>query len=359
MASRLWTPADMAGGPRIWIDGNGQTDVQPNGVVTEIQAARGGPTTYGGASAQYRAVLQADAGGRKWLCAPLWTADFSPAGITPPGTARMVPNASFPSVSDALTAPAIEALCITRRAADSTQTGVMVVLQSGSTAEMSLGFRRQPGSITAYGYAGGATRTAVGTSGVSAGATLARGFFDYSVGKIGVAISGASPIESTFTAPASGHWEPATVATWAAPQVCQQNYDTAEALIFYRRLTSDEAAKLEGYLAHRWGIADALPDSHPYKAAPPQVDEPLPPAPQPVPETAPEGFLLERPAKGQTWASLAFRYYYDEAQFPRLIEANPALADVQVFEGTEAVLVPIIPAEELASAEASTPPWRR
>ncbi len=358
MASRLWTPADMADGPRIWVDGEAQTEVQQNGVVSEVHANAGGPTTYTGASSQYRAVLQANADGRKWLCAPLWTADYAPAGVTPVGTARMVPIAAFPGVFDALTSPAIEALCVTRRAADSTQTGVMVVLQAGATAEMSLGFRRQPASITAYGYAAGATKTAVGISGVTSGATLARGFVDYTAGKLATIIGGGTPVETSFTPEASGHFTPASAATWAAPQVGQQNYDTAEALIFFRRLTADEAAKLEGYLAHRWGIADALPDAHPYKAAPPQVDEPAPPAPRPV-EPGETADLLIRPAKGQTWGSLALRYYYDEAQMARLIAANPALAFLLVFTGEEEITVPVV-AEDTLTAEADkTPPWRR
>lgn len=358
MASRLWTPADMTAGPRIWVDGEAQTDVLPDGVVSEIKASAGGPTSYNGASAQYRAVLRADADGRKWLCAPLWTAEYAPEGITPVGTARMVPNAAFPGVFDALTAPAIEALCVTRRAADSTQTGVMVVLQAGATSEMSLGFRRQPASVTAYGYAAGATKTAVGTSGVTSGATLARGFIDYAAGKIAVSTCGRAAVETSFTPETSGHFTPASTATWTAPQVGQQNYDTGEALIFFRRLTADEAAKLEGYLAHKWGVADSLPDSHPYKAAPPQVDEPAPPAPRPVGPGEPSG-LLVRPAKGQTWGSLALRYYYDEAQMARLIAANPALASLLVFTGAEEITVPVV-AEDTLTAEADkTPPWRR
>jgi hypothetical protein len=28
---------------------------------------------------------------------------------------------------------------------------------------------------------------------------------------------------------------------------------------------------IEGYLAHRWGIAASLPTSHPYRAAPPDT----------------------------------------------------------------------------------------
>ncbi len=34
-------------------------------------------------------------------------------------------------------------------------------------------------------------------------------------------------------------------------------------------VTVDEKAKIEGYLAHKWGLAGNLPAGHPYKSAPP------------------------------------------------------------------------------------------
>lgn len=51
---------------------------------------------------------------------------------------------------------------------------------------------------------------------------------------------------------------------------------------------SDDATtlKVEGYLAHKWGIEGSLPAAHPYKAAPPVTGTPTPsptPTPTPVP----------------------------------------------------------------------------
>lgn len=46
-----------------------------------------------------------------------------------------------------------------------------------------------------------------------------------------------------------------------------------ESLIYDRALSDADVAMVEGYLAHRWGVTDSLPDSHPYKSAPPVVDE--------------------------------------------------------------------------------------
>ena len=41
--------------------------------------------------------------------------------------------------------------------------------------------------------------------------------------------------------------------------------EVAELLVFNRVLTSDERLKLEGHLAHKWGLAGTLPFSHPWK----------------------------------------------------------------------------------------------
>jgi len=42
-----------------------------------------------------------------------------------------------------------------------------------------------------------------------------------------------------------------------------------EVLIFNMSLSADRRQKMEGYLAHKWGLASSLPASHPFKASPP------------------------------------------------------------------------------------------
>jgi hypothetical protein len=36
-------------------------------------------------------------------------------------------------------------------------------------------------------------------------------------------------------------------------------------------LTTGERQRLEGYAAHKWGLAGSLPGGHPYKSAPPHI----------------------------------------------------------------------------------------
>ena len=45
--------------------------------------------------------------------------------------------------------------------------------------------------------------------------------------------------------------------------------DLAELLIFSRQLSSSEEQKVEGYLAHKWGVANTLDSNHSYKDVPP------------------------------------------------------------------------------------------
>lgn len=59
---------------------------------------------------------------------------------------------------------------------------------------------------------------------------------------------------------------------------------------------------------------------------------------------------------GETWASIAFKYWTEETLMHKLIEANPLLANIIVFEGGEQVTVPDIEEEDM---KAALPPWRQ
>lgn len=45
--------------------------------------------------------------------------------------------------------------------------------------------------------------------------------------------------------------------------------DTAEFVVFDGDIDDTDRQKIEGYLAHKWGLVANLPSNHPYKAAPP------------------------------------------------------------------------------------------
>ncbi len=46
--------------------------------------------------------------------------------------------------------------------------------------------------------------------------------------------------------------------------------EQAELLLVMGPVTAEDRARAEGYLAHKWGLAGALPEAHPYRAAPPE-----------------------------------------------------------------------------------------
>ena len=47
------------------------------------------------------------------------------------------------------------------------------------------------------------------------------------------------------------------------------DFDVAEVLVYDSKLSDADREKVEGYLAHKWGMAAELPVGHPYKSAPP------------------------------------------------------------------------------------------
>ena len=49
--------------------------------------------------------------------------------------------------------------------------------------------------------------------------------------------------------------------------------DIAEILLVKRALSTDEREKLEGFLAHKWGLEGELPNGHPYAVSPPSTDQ--------------------------------------------------------------------------------------
>ncbi|MGB2194379.1 MAG: hypothetical protein ACPH54_07195 [Candidatus Poseidoniaceae archaeon] len=50
--------------------------------------------------------------------------------------------------------------------------------------------------------------------------------------------------------------------------------DLAELIICNQELSDSDVQKVEGYLAHKWGLTDDLPGSHPYKNNSPTTEEP-------------------------------------------------------------------------------------
>lgn len=69
--------------------------------------------------------------------------------------------------------------------------------------------------------------------------------------------------------------------------------------------------------------------------------------------------LIHITRDGERWDAIAWRYYRDVAELPRLLAANPHLAARPTLPSGQRVVVPIIERREAAASVARLPPWRR
>lgn len=68
------------------------------------------------------------------------------------------------------------------------------------------------------------------------------------------------------------------------------------------------------------------------------------------------GFIDYVAQGGDTFDSIALFAYNEERMASTIITANPDLSDVLIFEGGEAVRIPIV---ETVETPETLPPWRR
>lgn len=120
--------------------------------------------------------------------------------------------------------------------------------------------------FASHGINGGALRL---YNGSWAGAAITKSAWRLTVGVHNgasslVAIDGASP---TTINPGTGGWGGTTVIGAAQDGLSAWlNGDIGAVLVFNSALNTDTRQKLEGYLAHQWGLDGNLPSDHPYKA---------------------------------------------------------------------------------------------
>lgn len=69
--------------------------------------------------------------------------------------------------------------------------------------------------------------------------------------------------------------------------------------------------------------------------------------------------ILHVTTAGERWDAIAWRYYRDVREVPRLLEANPQLSCLPALPSGRQVLVPIIARDPYAIDPSRLPPWRR
>lgn len=88
------------------------------------------------------------------------------------------------------------------------------------------------------------------------------------VEEVSAAATGASlPASSLYPLQIGGQTVSDGIIGVSVPQ------DLAELIVVPAALSTADRQKVEGYLAHRWGLSESLPADHPYKSAPPVVEE--------------------------------------------------------------------------------------
>jgi len=68
-------------------------------------------------------------------------------------------------------------------------------------------------------------------------------------------------------------------------------------------------------------------------------------------------YLIYTTKAGDTFDSIALELYSDEKLSSRIIDLNPQMADVLIFDANVELRAPII--EEDADTPGTAPPWRR
>ena len=282
MTTRLWTPADLAEGPISWLDcDSARVDSDDLGIVGvyDRQGHLFRPLT--GYAAHRVGVVHLN--GRRWLGgsdASDTNLRLALCSLTASGWFQ---GASGVTVVAAFhrfqLASAYQGLFAVNNVDDSgaaatTQLQAMLRLAPASTANGNLlfNFRRLSSDP-------GGTKTK--TTGLSAtGGFVASERLD------------AINAQTSIHAGPSSTWGPLADDTGVTPGLlggCSSSAyqvmfgveraniagapDIAlgEALVFARALSDDDIARVEGYLAHRWGLTASLPEAHAYKREAPHV----------------------------------------------------------------------------------------
>lgn len=256
-APAAWTPNAISSAISGWWDASDETTLTKDsgtGAVSEWRT-KAGPS---------RSATQATAGAR-----PIWSA-----------TARnSLPGITFDGVDDTL------AFATTGLPSGTAESASAALAYSTSSSKIVLGYGgTTSGSARRMSTgAGGTPSISFVSSTVSAGTNSALWTNKDVIFLFNVAGNSSTP---TLTGSTNGNYRGSFSGT--VPTNMNTTLDTGsigsqaqttnffagvmqELFLFNRPLTQNEMNKLEGYLAHKWGVLNLLPTAHPYKTNPPTV----------------------------------------------------------------------------------------
>jgi len=240
-----WSPAELS--PQLWLDAT--TATINAGTVSIANAGSGGGTISGPASLSANGINA------------LQAVSFS-------GSSQYI-TGNYTNTGTTLTA------FFVGRSSSSTQTayaGMMDVWASGQASDWNnigsavLFNQNNTTANSIYSYRNAALSSATGTL---TSPFLAATVFNGSTNTLFLNGTSANSVNST------GNFNTAKVALggrWASSVFGNfWNGNLGEAIICNASLSASDRQKVEGYLAHKWGLAANLPAEHPYKAQSPST----------------------------------------------------------------------------------------
>ena len=283
MTTRLWTPADLAEGAVVWVVGDDERHVMDGDTFAIVHNRVGAPL------APYVATLASDRfgvgalNGRRVLS----SSAAHVGSLTALGTRRA-----------GIDAPGVTVVALQRQR----ETGSFREIVQVRWGNNSLWWNNA--SLQFYGLRAQTSDAAssASLSNVADGAWhLITATADWDGRRGELRLDGGRHVSTQPAATNSGRPVDASchellVGTAVGPTYRNDAQDIAELIVFARALDDDEVARVEGYLAHRWGLTASLPETHAYKRVAPKVELADAPSLQPTsaedPFGADEGTLL-------------------------------------------------------------------
>ncbi len=284
MTTRLWTPADLAEGAVVWVVGDDERHVMDGDTFAIVHNRVGAPL------APYVATLASDRfgvgalNGRRVLS----SSAAHVGSLTALGTRRA-----------GIDAPGVTVVALQRQR----ETGSFREIVQVRWGNNSLWWNNA--SLQFYGLRAQTSDAAssVSLSNVADGAWhLITATADWDGRRGELRLDGGRHVSTQPAATNSGRPVDASchellVGTAVGPTYRNDAQDIAELIVFARALSDDDIARVEGYLAHRWGLTASLPETHAYKRVAPKVelaDAPIGPSAEGIADThsATAGTLL-------------------------------------------------------------------
>ena len=254
-AGRAWLPSDLAVAPEWWLDAAASSTITTSGTTVTgwaNRSTRGGTMTIPSA-ATGPALQTSSINGRP-------TVRFTSDALTGPD--------HFGASSESFTSVAVFR--------ENLRSGNWWLsfngLQAGDPPRFFLHGPWSDGVLYFDGGAAGANRAAVGAASPVGSAGMVTMWKDQGPERNGVASNGG-------TAALSPGWSPAATTDGLRLGINTPDHDVAELIAVDRRLSTFDTQRVEGYLAHKWGLEGRLPTSHPFRNAPPLLVPGPPPAP--------------------------------------------------------------------------------